>query len=187
MDHKILSLFKRAGCWQMAFGIESGSQEILDFSGKGTSLGQIRDTLHMVSETGISSRAFFILGFPNETEATMRQTIDFAKSLPLDNISLTFMTPFPGSKIHSIASQYGKFDDNWSRMTILESVFVPDGLTEDILRKYYNRFIREFYRRPRILLNYFLLCIKNPMAGMKIVWSGLRLIAEIVKGYFKWS
>ncbi len=182
MDPQILSLFKRAGCWQMAFGIESGSQEILDFAGKGTSIEQIRETVNMVSRTGISSRAFFIFGFPKETETSLRQTIDFAKSLPLDNISLTFMTPFPGSKISAIASQYGTFEDNWSKMTILESVFVPFGLTEQLLREYYNRFIREFYFRRRIIFAYIRLCVNNPLTGIKIVWAGLRLVVGLIKG-----
>ena len=182
MPPELLELFRETGCWQMAFGIESGCQEILDFSRKGTRLENIQLAIRQTRKVGIRTRGFFILGFPNETEKTLRRTLDFAKSLALDDISLSYMTPFPGSQMHRIAHQYGSLDDDWSKMTILEAVFVPHGLSEDILKKWYDRFIIAFYFRPKIILSHLLEALRNPRVGIQLLTSSIRLVFTMFRG-----
>ncbi|HUU28550.1 MAG TPA: radical SAM protein [archaeon] len=182
---EILRLFKKSGCWQIAYGIESGSQEILDFARKGIKLEQICQALKLTKSTGIRTRGFFIYGFPKETEITMRRTLDFAKSLPLDDVSVTLMTPFPGSEIYRIAPQYGELEDDWAKMTMLQTVFVPHGLTKTKLEEWHFRFIREFYFRPRTFFDYLLQAITHPKMGWKLAISAFRPAFKLIKGIIR--
>jgi len=94
---------KRGWCTDVAYGIESGSQEILDFAQKGITLEQIRDAVGWTKKAGIRATGYFILGFPRETEETIEQTISLAKELPLDDSLFSYMVPYPGSRLYDIA------------------------------------------------------------------------------------
>jgi hypothetical protein len=72
------------------------------------------------------------------------------------------MTPFPGSRLYEIASQYGEFEDNWKKMNELDVVFVPKGLTKDDLKRYSKEMFKRFYLRLRIVLNYMKRIAENP-------------------------
>ena len=149
-----LKMMKKAGCWQICYGIESGSQEILDVEKKNTKIEKIREVIEWTAKVGIQVKGFFMMGHPLETEESMRQTIDFAKSLPLSNAHVTFVTPLPGTELYKTAGQYGKFDCDWRKMNMWSPVFIPNGLTIDQLNDYKKRFFREFYMRPSVIYNF---------------------------------
>ncbi len=159
---EILSLMKKAGCWSISFGIETGDPEVMKFIGKNITLAKIEQAVKWTKEAGLLSKGFFILGHPTDDQETIKKTIGFALSIPLDDISVSMMTPFPGSKLHDIASQYGEFEDNWAKMNELDVVFVPKGLTKEDLQRYSKEMFRRFYLRPRIMLNYMKRVIENP-------------------------
>ena len=154
VEPEMLSLLKRAGCWQIGYGIESGSQRILDLVGKGLKLEAVRRAVRWTKEAGILSKGFFITGHQTENEESLRETIDFAMSIPLDDMTVTMLTPFPGSQIYREAAAYGDFDDDWRKMNLVNAVFVPRGLTKAVLEGQMRRMYRRFYLRPRIICNY---------------------------------
>lgn len=168
VDSETLFLMKRAGCWQISYGIESGAQEILDFIKKRITLEQIETALKWTKEAGIETKGFFMLGHPTETIDTIEKTIKFAKRIDLDDFSIFKFTPLPGSEIYKVASQYGKFNDDWKKMNLLETVFVPKGLTKNELEKYSRLALRRFYLRPKIILVYLKRIIVNPRNLSKI-------------------
>lgn len=182
VNSESLALMKRAGCWQISFGIESGSQEILDTIHKNVTLEQIESAVNMCSKAGILNKGFFIVGHPRETIATLSQTLDFAIKLPLDDISVTMLTPFPGTEIYERAAEFGTFDGDWSKMNLLNAVFVPHGLTREDLEHYQRVILRRFYLRPRIIAGYLARVAKSPAiisglssgfrAFIKSVWKG---------------
>lgn len=175
----ILKLMKRAGCWQIGFGIESGDQKILDFAKKAITLEQVEEAVRWTKEAGIHTKGFFILGFPLETEESISNTINFSKKIMLDDISVNLMTPFPGSEIYNIADKYGKFNKDWSKMNMLQSVFIPNGLSEDGLNFYNKKMLKEFYLRPRIIKNYALRMLENPRNAGKFL-KGLSAFLKTV-------
>ena len=97
---EVLKAMKKAGCWQISYGIESGNEQILKNIKKGITLPMVREAIRKTKKAGIASLGFFILGLPGDTEKTMRQTIDFAKELPLNAANFTICTPFPGTEIY---------------------------------------------------------------------------------------
>lgn len=159
---EVLVLMKKTGCWQIGYGIESGDQKVLDFSKKGITLDKVEQAVRWTREAGIRSKGFFILGFPIDNDETMRATINFAKRITLDDISVNFMTPLPGSEIYATASKYGDFALDWQKMNMQEVVFIPKDLSKEKLHSYHKTMLREFYLRPRIIFDYLLRIIESP-------------------------
>ncbi|MEW6675143.1 MAG: radical SAM protein [Nitrospirota bacterium] len=159
---EILSLMKKAGCWSIGYGIETSDPEVMRFVGKNLDLDRVEQAVRWTRKAGMLSKGFFIIGHPIDTHDTIKRTIDFALRIPLDDISVSMMTPFPGSRLYKIASQYGEFEDDWKKMNELNVVFVPKGLTEDDMHRYSKKMFRRFYLRPRILLNYMKRITENP-------------------------
>lgn len=157
-----LALMKEAGCWQISFGIESGSQEILKTIRKNVTIEQIRLALTFCRQAGILSKGFFIVGHPGETQETLRATIDFALELPLNDVSVNMLTPFPGTELYDRAGEFGRFDPDWSKMNMLNTVFVPHGLQEEDLAAAQKELLRRFYLRPRVVGNYLGRLVQNP-------------------------
>jgi radical SAM superfamily enzyme YgiQ (UPF0313 family) len=147
-------MMKKAGCWRISFGLESGSQDILDFYRKNETLAQMEKVISWTRKVGIKSKGFFMMGNFMETEETLQQTIDFAKRIKLDDFHATFLTPLPGSEIYEMADQYGEFDRNWDKMSMWFPVFVPTGLKKETLESYRKKAFLEFYVRPSIILSY---------------------------------
>jgi anaerobic magnesium-protoporphyrin IX monomethyl ester cyclase len=162
VDPDLLAVMHRAGCWQIAYGIESGAQEILDLVEKKVRLERASQALAWTRKAGILTKGFFILGFPTETIATMERTIGFAKREALDDISVFKLTPLPGSRIHETASEFGRFDDDWRKMNLLDTVFVPNDLTQKELEDTARRMLKEFYLRPRTVFSYVKRVLKHP-------------------------
>ncbi|KPK41824.1 MAG: hypothetical protein AMJ78_04435 [Omnitrophica WOR_2 bacterium SM23_29] len=179
VDHQILSLMKKAGCWQINYGIESGSQRILDFIKKGTKLENIRRTLKMTRDAGIITKGYFIIGHPTETRESIQDTINFIKSIDLDVFQMSFMIPLPGAELYTIADQYGEFKNDWDNMNIWTPLFIPAGFTGEELKKESKRAYREFYFRWKPIFTY----LKRTLRGsnfIKFFKDGLKILKFIL-------
>lgn len=99
-DTEMLSKMMEAGCKQIFFGIESGNNSILEVMKKQFTSEQARKAVELTASTGIKTGAFFILGYPGETDETILNTIQFATSLPLDYLSFTLPYPIPGTRMY---------------------------------------------------------------------------------------
>jgi radical SAM superfamily enzyme YgiQ (UPF0313 family) len=153
---------KRSGCWQINYGIESADQKILDFAKKAITVEQVDSAVRLTHEAGILAKGYFILGLPHETEKTMEKTIRFAQSIPLTDVSVFMLTPFPGSRMYDMAETYGTMIKDFSQMNVLNVVYVPNGLSEEKLLYFQRRFMKAFYFRPRIVANYIKRFMTNP-------------------------
>ena len=90
-----------------------------------------------------------------ETAETIDKTISFACSLKLDAVVVTINTPIPGSQQYAEARTYGALDESdWSQFNYWRPVFVPEGLSEEILLSKQKEFYKRFYLRPRIAISY---------------------------------
>ncbi|MFA4826825.1 MAG: radical SAM protein [Candidatus Shapirobacteria bacterium] len=155
VDYEILKLAKETGCWHIAFGIESGDEGILKLIKKNITMEQVRKALGWCKELGIKSKGYFIVGHPGDTLETINKTIKLAYNLPLDDILVTINTPIPGSPQYYFIKEYGDFDESdWSKFNCWRPVFIPKGLTKEILLKKQREMYRKFYVRPRIIWRY---------------------------------
>jgi radical SAM superfamily enzyme YgiQ (UPF0313 family) len=152
---EFLKFLKENGCWSIAFGIESADEGVLKIIRKNISPEKVRTVIDWCHELGIETKGFFIVGHPTETLATIDKTIAFAASLKLSAVVVTINTPIPGSPQYAEAHQYGTLDTtDWARFNYWRPVFVPFGLTEELLLKKQEEFYLRFYMRPRIVGKY---------------------------------
>ena len=152
---EMLGLMKRAGCWQIWYGVESGSDRILKFVKKNTTQEKIAKAVIDTKKAGISPCGFFMIGFPTETEEEIKQTIKTALELPFDGFNMSHMAPFPGSEMSLTIGQYGNVDSDWKKMTGWKTLFVPKDVSRERLVHYSNLAFKKFYLRPRIIFHYF--------------------------------
>jgi anaerobic magnesium-protoporphyrin IX monomethyl ester cyclase len=96
LDEPLVALMKEAGCDKISIGIETGNAELLHNMQKGTVLDDYRTAYRILDDAGIAKRGSFIIGHPYETEATIAESIAFARELDLDEIGVNIMTPYPG-------------------------------------------------------------------------------------------
>ena len=156
VDEELLSFMKRNGCWHISFGIESGDENILRQIRKNIRIEDVERIVAVCHSLGIRTKGFFIVGHPLETLETIEKTISFATRLKLDDVVVTLNTPLPGSYQYDHVSEYGTLDNkDWAKFNYWNPVFVPKGLTADILLEKHRSFYRRFYLRPRILWRYF--------------------------------
>lgn len=165
---EILALMRRAGCLHIAYGIESGSQAILDVVDKGVTLEQIRKAVAWTREAGIEPRGYFLIGVPGETRETLAATHDFLMTLPLSDIQMSLFTPHPGTELTSKLRASGKFSPDWERDGGWHVTYVPDGLTAADLAETQKRCLHDFYLRPRTVLRY-----ANRFAWSPGIWKPL--------------
>ncbi len=178
VNPELLRLMKRAGCWSIAYGIESGDEGILKAVAKRLTIEQIEQAVAWSKNVGLMTKGFFMVGFPGETHSSMKATLDIAKRLPLHDISVMQLTPFPGSDLYQRAEEFGTFDKDWKKMNALNTVFVPFGLTAEDLARARFRMIKSFYLRPRIILSKLLQIVSTP----RLMLALPRSILALVKG-----
>ncbi len=99
VNEEILHQMYAAGCRRIHYGIESGNEQILKRIGKGFTLEQVRRAVRWTGEAGIQTKGYFMMGLPGDTEETMKQTVDLAVSLDLDEAMFSVTTPFPGTRL----------------------------------------------------------------------------------------
>jgi anaerobic magnesium-protoporphyrin IX monomethyl ester cyclase len=162
LDEEALCLMKRAGCWQIAYGIESGSQRVLDVVKREVKLPRMRETLRMTRDAGIRAKGYLMIGHPTETVETLEETAEFLRVVELDLCQVTKFTPYPGTPAYPRVREHGAFEEDWERMNAMNFVFVPKGLTEHVLESYFHRLYSIFYSRPDVLRGIVRMVVEEP-------------------------
>ncbi len=141
-----------AGCRMVSFGIESGSQAVLDKTGKGISLSQSKSAVEAARKAGLRTIGHFIIGLPGETEETARKTVEFAKTLGLTFAQFYTATPFPASEFYGMALRNGWFKGDWDSVHQGGAALSYPGFPAERIMHWRRRAYREFYLRPRPLI-----------------------------------
>lgn len=140
-----------------SFGIESGSQKVLDLVNKGTTIQQAKDAIKLCKDAGIKTFGYFIFGLPGENEFTVDETIDFLRTSGLDVAVLSTFTPYPGTAIYNNPAKYRMhiLERDWNlywqfqRRTVLA---LPYGMSFDRMMELRQRIVHEWielgYSRP---------------------------------------
>ncbi len=157
LDDELLIALKQAGCYALFFGLESGSQRVLDLMKKNKRPDKMQEKVMLCKRYGFKIAAAFLFGTPGETLSEMQETIRFACSLPLDSVNFLVVNPYPGTEIRTIAEEMGylkhsEWDVYDATITPLEpAIETPDFSASD-LRRIQKQAYRQFYLRPRVIL-----------------------------------
>lgn len=153
-DREMFQLMRRAGCFMLSIGGESGNAEILKRIRKGTKPENIRKTVALLRDEGINSLVYFLIGLPGETRHTINETIAFAKAINPDYVEYYPATPYPGTEFFSIyQAENCIVDANWDNYMCGGNEFVikVPGLSKAELDKILKQAYREYYIRPGYL------------------------------------
>jgi len=164
VNEELLRKMKEAGCWLISYGVESGSQRILDRACKGVTIAQVRDAFRWTREAGIKIHGYFMVGLPGETPETLRATIALAKELEPETTSWGPTMVYPGTPLFAEVAE-GKFPrtrlESYDRGAgALESyafgdgrfLLLDNGITPAELARVMRRAYLSFYLRPRYAL-----------------------------------
>lgn len=113
IDSEMLSQMRRSGCILIGYGIESGSQMIMDKMNRKTTVEQAKKALKLTWQAGITPRTFFMMGMPWESEETIDETVDFCKEVGVIP-HISFITPIPGTPLYEETRKAGKVPDERS-------------------------------------------------------------------------
>lgn len=181
VTEQLLKRMKDAGCWRIRLGIESGNDNVLAFIRKAITTRQVRNAATWAHQSGIQTKGFFMIGHLVDTRETIEETIRFALSLPLKDITVQINTPMIRTPQRQMCEQYGRFvTKDEDKFNYWEPVFVPNGLSEEYLREAYARFYRSFYCRPVIWWRHL-----RHIRDWRGVWRYFKAAALIKHLFFK--
>lgn len=181
VDEEMLAMMGKAGCHMISWGIESGSEEILKRARKGASPDKAAQALRWSRKAGIKNFGYFIIGLPGETEETIKQTIAFSKTLPLNVAIFHIAAPYPGTPFFYEVVENGWFrpGTNWEQVDMDQSTVLDYAdLPAERLMYWQKRATREWALRPEPIWT----IVKglNTWAGFKsAVDAGLQTLSFI--------
>lgn len=185
VDKELLKHMKQAGCYAIAYGIESASPEILDTVSKGITLQQVEEAVAITREVGMQTIGYFMLGSPGETPQTIRQTIDFARKLKLDFAQFSLATPFPCTEFYQLYQQQQAKTVPWENFVYGDignkenPLFESDQLSRADLQHWARKAYREFYLRPAYIWQR-IASIKSP-GDVLVNLKGLVMLLESIR------
>ncbi len=183
VDEEMLKLMGKAGCWYISWGIESANELILKRIRKGYHKEQAFKALKWSKAAGINNWGYFIIGLPGETEASIQETITYAKDLPLDIALFHIAAPYPGTPFFYEVVENGWFrpGTNWEEVDMDQSTVLDYAdLHAERLEYWQKRATREWSLRPGPMLTF----IKgmNTWEGFKsamgVGWQTLRFMTS---------
>lgn len=113
VSEQIISLMKTAGCHTVQVGVESGNNEILKAMRKNITIEEALSACEIIEKHGIMLEVFFIVGFPQETEETLNDTVKAIRKSKRGGIAYSIFTPYPGTESFEFCKENGLIDDNY--------------------------------------------------------------------------
>ena len=151
LNTDLLSHLKAAGVWFVMFGVESGNQEMLNRMHKGTTIEEIKRAFRLAHTAGIKTEAFFIVGMPGETDATVNDSLRLYKEIKPYWGGFSRAVPFPGTGLteelqksgHLLCEDYDQFGPSCKAVR-------TDALSADAIEGYVN-VLERMARRDKIM------------------------------------
>lgn len=177
---EVLAKLSSTNCQLIHFGVESGSQKMLNAMKKGTTVEQNERAIKWAKEVGISVAISIIVGYPGETLDMLKQTIDFIRRTEPDYVYTCEAVPYPGTELYSLVKDLGwEMSSEWSQYhehtQIFKNPLLPLQKIEEMKKAFYDDFFspsyflrksrrRDFYSQvmARMALNHLLWRIKLP-------------------------
>jgi radical SAM superfamily enzyme YgiQ (UPF0313 family) len=154
-DLSVLPLMRKAGCRMLMTGFEFGYDDGLKAVAKGgVNVSMAKDYAHEAHKHGFTIHGCFMIGAPGETKETAQQTIDFAKSLPLDTVQITGVASYPGTSIYKWAKENGYLlADDWREWLTAakeqRTLLSYPQMSYKEIDEYIDKGLKEFYLRPK--------------------------------------
>jgi radical SAM superfamily enzyme YgiQ (UPF0313 family) len=162
VDEDLLRVMKEGGCRGISFGIESGSQKILNDACKGTTVEDAKKAVKLTKKEGIKAYCSFILGLPGEDWSTVKQTLDFVKETLPTGAQFNVAVPYPDTVLYEIALERGWIEEaDWRRFYQDEAIMRTDALSTEDLNRARDKAYRTLYFNPRWIFQNIRFVLRN--------------------------
>jgi radical SAM superfamily enzyme YgiQ (UPF0313 family) len=157
VDKELLAHMKKAGCYKIAYGIESASQEILSALNKDITIEMVEKAIRATQEVKMLTVGYFMIGSPHETAKTAKDTIEFAKRLKLDFAQFALTMPYPGTELWNIYTENKQVVVPWDKLRYdgshdeLTPAFESEAMNKRDLKYWVKRAYADYYLRPEYI------------------------------------
>jgi anaerobic magnesium-protoporphyrin IX monomethyl ester cyclase len=178
----LLQKMKDSGCIAVWFGVEAGSQQVIDAMGKGFTPNRTRKAFKLAKEVGLMTIASVVFGFPGETRETAWKTIKFVEEIDPDDVGYYIATPYPGTPMADYVKKMG-----WLRVTDFDKydtatpIFELPTLSMEELIKIREKAFHRFYLRPTFIIRMF---AKGGMYGFSATRTALSHLLRATRSKF---
>lgn len=175
VSRKLLAIMRSANCELIHFGVESGSQEILNAMRKGVTVEQNLRAIKWAKESGMLVAISVIIGYPGENEKTVQETMEFIRKTEPDYVYVCIPTPYPGTELYDIIEGLGwKISTNWDdyneQTPIFENPNFPSEKIKRLRQEFYNKYLSPIYILRRSIKNDFYSRAMARVAMNYILW-----------------
>ncbi len=182
LSKETLQLMKDAGCFLVAFGFESGSDEILKKMKKGTTVAENLQAAKWCHEIKLPFWGYFVIGFPWENKSHIMETKKLMKQCDPDFVEVTIALPFYGTPLYDTCKE-----NNLLAESVLGSDFFHSSmkgtmyLSVDELMKLRRNLLLGFYLRPKYILRKMGECVTQPSVFLNYCKYGIKLVVNLFK------
>jgi len=153
LDRDLLQTMKAAGCITIFIGVESADQQMLEKMNKNITVSKTENAFKLAREVGIRSIASCVIGMPEDTIKSMKQTIKFVKKLNPNYALYSLATPYPGTRFYNETFKKNLINiKDWSKYTLIDPVLKTVDCSSEELRKIQKKAFIGFYLRPNYLI-----------------------------------
>ena len=146
VSEDVLSEMKKAGCHYVGFGVESGSQKMLDTMRKGIKIEQAEKAVQLAKRTGLLVGVNMMVGYPGETPDTIKESLHFIKKANPDTVFFMICTPYPGTEYYKLVTDLGwKLDTDWKSYDVVTPVFENPEMSGETLVGIRREFYDQYY------------------------------------------
>jgi anaerobic magnesium-protoporphyrin IX monomethyl ester cyclase len=184
VNKETMEMMKKAGCYLIKFGVESGVQQILDNINKGIRVDMTRKTFKWAHEVGMETHAHIMLGCIGETKNTISETIKFVKEIKPTTVTFGAFTPYPGTEVFEMVRKKepaigdGSSCDLSKIHTIGFYNYLFCDLNEEEIGDAIVRAYKEFYLRPSYIMEK-LISVRSPAQLRKLLFAGLDVLSFV--------
>lgn len=174
-----LKIMKRAGCWLVAFGFESGSEETLKKIKKGATVEDNLQAAQYAQKVGLKVFGFYLIGFPWEDISHLRQTEKLIYQINADFLELHIAIPYYGTKLYDLAVREGLVKES----ILGRDYFNPPDigtkfLTLSEVKKFRRNLLLKYHLRPFFITKKLADAISNPTILKNYCRFGLKLLKQ---------
>jgi anaerobic magnesium-protoporphyrin IX monomethyl ester cyclase len=158
LDKEILEELRNTGFYFFSLGIETGSPNTLKAMNKKLNLEKVKESIKLIKKYNFRIKGFFMIGYPGETKKDIIQTIQFARSLDLDQAFFSIYIPLPGTIEFQHLERIGEINltccnwENYYTGNFSIPPYIPKDMNADELQKLVSLAYRSFYLRPKIIM-----------------------------------
>jgi radical SAM superfamily enzyme YgiQ (UPF0313 family) len=180
IDDERAQKMKQAGCWVVAFGVETGSQLIMDYMQKGQKVEKAEQAVAICKRNGLRVHTFLVIGTPLETRETLEETRRFVRKLDPDFFDFNISYPLPGTTLYDIVNKEGLWEQQPDKTGYANAAVRTFALSSKELTAWRKQALLAMYLRPRYIAR-MLWRSGSPRVALNYFKAGARRFRQLMQ------